>query len=96
MSSVQNNDLLSDKTKKYLIKTNVPNKYDHILYEQGFHLIDGKATEITVGKCAFKSISSKDTKSIDYFLSMNDGSFGVAIYYVIQDGQVFVLLIKFI
>lgn len=92
MSNVQNNDLLSDKTRKYFIKTNVPNKYDHILYEQGFHVNDGKATEITVGKCSFKSIFSKDTKSIDYFLSMNDGSFGVAIYYVIKEGHIFVLL----
>lgn len=48
--------------------------------------------QVKIGNVVFKSISSKPTGNIDYFLETNDGIFGTAEFYVIKKKEIFVLL----
>lgn len=92
ISNGQYDRFSSDKKLKFSINKNLTDEYDSMVHEYGLHLYNGKATEITFGKYSFKSFFSRDTKSIDYFFLMNDQSLGMAVYYIIKDVKVFVLL----
>lgn len=86
---------LPESTPKFSFSKNLPNTYDDILRKHGLQSFDGKATQITIYEIQYKSIFSKETKSIDFFLLMKDHTFGVAVYYIIKNPQIFVLLKKY-
>lgn len=74
---------------------NFPNKYDNILHENKLDSIDGKISQITLGKIHYKSLFSKETKSIDFFFLMKDNTIGVAVYYVKKQSDIFILLQRY-
>lgn len=76
-----------NQTRKFVFDKNITKKYDQILHQH-----DGKCKSVTVGKTVFKSLESKSTKSIDYFLEMTDNNIGTALFYVIKNNEVYVLL----
>lgn len=78
-------------TPKYIFDLKIT-KYDDALSKFGFDSVDGKATQIKIDKTTYKSIHSNETKSIDYFLEMNDGTIGAAMIYVVKDSKIFVFL----
>lgn len=73
-----------DKTPKFVNNLHSISEYDDIIKEKGF-MINGKivkGTQISVAKNVYKSLASKPTKSIDYFVEMKDGQIGCALFYI--------------
>lgn len=93
ISNRQNSNLEKTNAKlTFIINKNMPSKYNSILEQYELNPNDGIATQITKGNLIFKSIFSKDTKSVDYFFLMNDHTFGVAVFYIKKKERIFVLL----
>lgn len=82
---------LTDYAPKFNINSQLPNEYDHILCEYDLDQNDGKAKQIMIKKTPYKSIHCNETKTIDYFFEMVDGTLGVAVFYVIKQTEIYVL-----
>lgn len=95
ISKSQYEKKLIDNSPIYSVNFNSQSSYDSFLIQHGYSSKSGKvekSTHIKVGNEIFKSISSKPTKHIDYFLEMSNGVIGTAQFYVIKEERVFVLL----
>lgn len=69
-------------------------QYDSLIAQHGLcheNKQINKSTHITIGKEIYKSMSSKPTKSIDYFFRTTDEALGAAQFYIIKDDNIFVL-----
>lgn len=84
-----------DQPLKFTINLKSSSEHDSLLIQHGLSGVDGhiaKSTQITKRRILFKSIASRPTKRVDYFLMMNDETIGTAQFYVIKDSRIFVLL----
>lgn len=70
----------------------IDQKYDDLMRSHGLLNITKKATSVTINNQAFKSVYSNTTNCIDYFLEMKDGIIGCAVFYPVQNNEIFVLL----
>lgn len=52
----------------------------------------GKQKKIVVQNKQYKSMYSNATKSVDFFLEMDDGKLGAAVLYVIKNAKIYILL----
>lgn len=75
---------------KYAINLKT-NKYNDVLEKYNIDETAGKTKQILVNSTHYKSIHSNETKSVDYFFLMDDGTVGAAIFYIIKNSQIFVL-----
>lgn len=97
ISKSQHEKISRDQALKYAINLHERNQYDGLIIQHGFST-DGiiyKSTQVSNGTEIFKSMASKPTRCIDFFLQMNDGSFGTALFYIIKQGKIFVLFNKY-
>lgn len=85
---------LRDQETKYAINLCKSSQHDNLLIQHGFSTdgIINKTTQVSKRNEVFKSVASKPTKCIDFFLQMKDGTVGAAEFYVIKDENIFVLI----
>lgn len=83
-----------DQTPKFINNLHSSSEHDDLIIQNGFTVNEKliKSTQISVAKNVFKSLASKPTKSIDYFLEMKDGTIGSAIFYIKTMNEMYVLL----
>lgn len=93
----QNVNTPMDQTPSFTVNLKCSSEHDNMLHQCGLSE-DGiikKTTHVTVGRNIYKSLYSKPTQSVDYFLEMKDGSMGISVFYIVKDNNLFVLLNDF-
>lgn len=79
------------ETPKLLSSRHIPDKYNPILVEHGMELAE-RAAQVSYKNTLYKSLYSKQTLSVDHFLELKDGKFGVAIFYKYHNSNIFVFI----
>lgn len=99
---IENNNIVCGKSNQELFQRifiKVTQHYRNVFEQHGIHLTEDENMcifrRLKLNKNTYTSVFSIETKSVDYFVEMNDGSLGIVEFYFEMNNTSFVFLNKY-